>query len=283
MRSRTVLVTVALLGVALPATPASAGKPPPPVFTVGDTALLEGWAPGRVEVSRTGNLKKAASVLLTSVLDGGGSAAGVGEFDSGTVLVSFPRNVSTVSAEVRPIDDTDVEGDETFRVLLSSPSTGSVGPAGTVTIVDDDQSGTYTVGPGASLLVQDTTLTGCNELAALLVSDDGTPLETLASGPSCLAAVLTFSKMWQNLTDQTVHVRLALTDVTCGATYYSDGTSSPSGADHASAWDSEEFFTPTGVAITDGSGCPTVGVARQPTALDQGNLQAAGVFVIPAP
>jgi len=61
-------------------------------------------------------------------------------------VIKFPAGKGTAEIKIEIIDDDAVEQDEVFEVVLSKPSSGSVGEQGkcTVTIMNDDKPGTFT-------------------------------------------------------------------------------------------------------------------------------------------
>ena len=69
------------------------------------------------------------------------------DYEASATEVVFEPQETTASATIRVIDDFNRESVELFRVTLSDPSEGAVGPRSeaVVTISDDDGEGFFTV------------------------------------------------------------------------------------------------------------------------------------------
>jgi PKD repeat protein len=114
--------------------------PPPgkPVVTVmaTDANASESGDPGIFTLSRTGDTSGALTVNYSL----GGTAVNGTDYQtlSGTVTIAAGASAATVT--VSPIDDTQVEGDETVVITLSADAAYDVGTPGsaTVTIADND-------------------------------------------------------------------------------------------------------------------------------------------------
>ena len=122
----------------------------PGSFSVADVAVAEGDTasqPGQFVITRsaaTGSALSAATISYT-IVDAGSSAQTTATFGtdytaarSGTISFAAGQTSATVPFTV--IGDTIAEGNETFRLQLSNPSTGGTiaRGVGTVTIVDND-------------------------------------------------------------------------------------------------------------------------------------------------
>lgn len=117
-------------------------------FTNTTTAAAEGTSPTTVEVSL--NYAIGSDATATYNINGGSSATGGGTdytlVTPGTATITAGNTTTNVSITIT--DDSDVEGEETIIVELSSPGNSSLGDntSNTVTISDNDNDGF--VGPG---------------------------------------------------------------------------------------------------------------------------------------
>lgn len=98
----------------------------------GQTANL-----GQFTLTRTGDLSKT----LTAYYSVTGTATNGQDYDSLTGRVTFAAGSSTARVNIRPIDDTLIEGNETVTLTLANSANYLVGTAktGTVTITDNDK------------------------------------------------------------------------------------------------------------------------------------------------
>lgn len=265
---------------------AEAGKPQPTHFyfyAIGGRGLgLEGFGPQRVVIARTGNVNKKVSVTLTPTqITDGDAQAGV-DFDPTPFLLTFGRNVYSREVWVPFIDDTTAEPDEKFRLELSAPSVGTVEPAATATIFDDDQSGLFTV-PDGSTFSYSGRLNTCHQTSAAVVTLSGDPLASLGTGgatPDGDCSGTGPRGDWTNDTGSPVVVRIALTDQDCadGYVYYSDhtgtgvaGASEAGVFDHAAVW--RDVWSSDVLILDSGDSCSYATSNRQPSAIEPGYLR----------
>jgi xanthine/CO dehydrogenase XdhC/CoxF family maturation factor len=100
------------------------------------TATEAGPTSGSFTVSRTGD----SSAALTVNYGTGGTANSGGDYAALSGSVTLAAGATSASISVDPVDDTEVEADETVEVSLSADAAYEVGSPsnGTVTIVSDD-------------------------------------------------------------------------------------------------------------------------------------------------
>jgi PKD repeat protein len=117
-------------------------QPPPekPTVTVSASdvdAAEQGTEPGTFTISRTGST--AASLTVHFSL--GGSADNGIDYQSLPTSVTIPAGAASANLSVRPMDDTEVEGDETVVLSVSADSPYMVGSpqSATVTLHDNDE------------------------------------------------------------------------------------------------------------------------------------------------
>ena len=107
--------------------------------TITDVSATEGnWGTKAFSftVQASGSLKGSASVAYR---DGDGTAGAPNDYTQSSGSLSFDRRVKTRTVTVQVVGDTIDEVDETFQVLLSSPSGATLADGvGVGTIVDDD-------------------------------------------------------------------------------------------------------------------------------------------------
>jgi len=112
--------------------PLSANSPGVLGFGVASGAISEGIGTATVVVSRTGGISGAVSVVYT--LHSGTAIAGQ-DFAAATGTLAFAENESSKTFTISIIDDLFNEGDETFTVVLSSPTGGAtLGEITTLTV-----------------------------------------------------------------------------------------------------------------------------------------------------
>jgi hypothetical protein len=111
-----------------------------PSISIGDTSIVEGNGPAstyaRVAVSLAAPSDQPITVAYSTA---NGSAVAGRDFIGQTGVLTFAPGVLQQFIFVEIIGDTVVESDETFQIVLSSPSGAPIADAnGTVTIVNDD-------------------------------------------------------------------------------------------------------------------------------------------------
>ena len=91
-----------------------------------------------VTITRSGNISISSSVRYSSI---NGSAVSPNDFSALTGSISFAAGETSKSFTVPITNDIDLEGNETFSLVLSGPLNAQLGgPASTViTIVDNDR------------------------------------------------------------------------------------------------------------------------------------------------
>ena len=128
----TVVVTVSVASAAPPSGPRVS-------LSITDVAATEGNTGNRAfvfTVQATGSLKGSANVSFATA---NGTAAAASDFGAASGSLSFDRRVKNRSITVQVVGDTADELDETFQVVLSSPSGATITDGvGVGTIVDDD-------------------------------------------------------------------------------------------------------------------------------------------------
>ena len=147
--------------------PGCDAPPPPPTVTLAvtdATATEAGPTNGVFTVSRSDALPSATTVSLSFT----GTATRGGDYVSPPLSATIPPGAMSVDVVIVPIDDTNVEGNETVNVTLRTSASYVVGTpsSGTVTIVSDDVAADLvvssvvaplTAGAGDSFQVSDTT------------------------------------------------------------------------------------------------------------------------------
>lgn len=279
-RTRIALALAAAAVLIWTPAPASAGKPPAPTFTI--VSLndgLENFTDLAFRVTRTGSLKKAASVTFRTLT--AGTATAGSDFTAVEFVLSIPKNTASREVGLALLNDDVGEPTETLVVGIANPSAGTIaGGSAQTSIDDDDGPGVWTVAPGESLFVANGAIGACNHVVGWIVDSAGGVLTRLGSAVDCVTNP--FSGEWANTSLVAVDVRLGLFDGQCGAGhwYYSDGHGSPFDVDHAAVY---PHSTVTAVAINDSGGdCSTYNVSSNPFAGNSGNL-VADVWVGPTP
>jgi hypothetical protein len=116
--------------------------PPPPVVSVAGASALEASGEATITFTRSGSTAEA--ITLTWATADGSATAGLDYVGVTGGSVTIPAGATTATATVSILDDSLVEGNETFTVSIVSAQTASGGPVtigtgnATVTIVDDD-------------------------------------------------------------------------------------------------------------------------------------------------
>ena len=114
----------------------------PPELSIGDVSVVEGVAGGEAEVV-VGLSAMSGKIIVVRYSVSAGTAASPADF-SASLPFSFPVIAAGEASgviRVPLVDDTSDEDDETFAVVLGTPSFASVKPgegSATVTILDDD-------------------------------------------------------------------------------------------------------------------------------------------------
>jgi hypothetical protein len=111
-------------------------------FAAATYSVNESAGSASITVTRGGNAAGAVSVNYTTV---GGSASSGGDFTAASGVLTWANGVTgsrTIAVPV--VNDSDVEGNETFTLTLSNPTGAVLGgnTVATVTIVDDDSAST---------------------------------------------------------------------------------------------------------------------------------------------
>jgi aryl-phospho-beta-D-glucosidase BglC (GH1 family) len=116
---------------------------PPPSVTIQDVRVDEGQeGQGGTRVAAfTVSLSRASDQAVTvSYATVDGTARAGGDYTAVAGALTFAPGVTSLTVSVPILGDTLVEGDETFRVLLSNPTNASLATAQALgTIVDDDR------------------------------------------------------------------------------------------------------------------------------------------------
>lgn len=116
-------------------------------FDTNAVGVLESSGVVLLTVTRTGALNSDVSVLYTTTTNG--TATNTTDYVSTNGILVFSTNVTSATIAVQLLNDTIVEADETFTVVLSSP-TGEVSlgafDTNTVTILNDDNRVQFAIG-----------------------------------------------------------------------------------------------------------------------------------------
>ncbi len=113
---------------------------PTVTLTAGDRDAAEsGSDPGIFIVTRSGSTADPLTVFY-SIATGAGQASNTADYSTLSGSVIIPAGASTAAIDIIPVNDTDIEGDETVTLSLTSDAAYTVGVANTdtVTIADDD-------------------------------------------------------------------------------------------------------------------------------------------------
>ena len=189
-----------------------------------------------IKVERSGSLSSAVSVQFATQ---NGTAVAPGDFGGTNFSLTFPAKISSRTVVIPIINDSAVEGAESFSVVLSNPQggaqLGSIAIA-TVTIADDDVAGTvkfssatYSVNEGtanASITVQRTDglaggvgvrfATGSGTATAGVDYTAVTVDLTFAAGETSKTVLIPIAT--DSLAESTETVNLTLSNVSGGAT-----------------------------------------------------------------
>jgi hypothetical protein len=176
---------------------------------------LENAGPVTLTVVRTGgNTSGAASVSFTTTP--GTASAGV-RYTTTTTTVTFAAGETSKTVDVPLINDSIIQGAQTFTATLSAPSGATLGAPATASVVvlDDDTVNSdfsvpadgkrdilwrnATTGDTRVWLMNGTTIT-----ASTLLQNQGSPLELVGSGD--FNADGNADLLWRNTTDQTLTV-----------------------------------------------------------------------------
>src|SRR5213079_1666649 len=111
-------------------------KPTVSVAATDPNAAEQGTDPGTFTISRTGDTSSALTVNYTL----GGTAQNGTDYQPLGTSVTIAAGASSATVTVTPIDDSQVEGDETVVLTLASDAAYNIGsPASaTITIADND-------------------------------------------------------------------------------------------------------------------------------------------------
>src|SRR5439155_20503961 len=126
-----------------------------PTLRIGNTAVVEGASPTAVQAGAATatfavTLSPAsASTVTVSWATADGSAKAPADYLAASGSVTFAPGETSKPVQVTVVDDTAVEGSQTFKVLLSGAVGATVADGtGVATIFDDDQ---YTITLGSAL------------------------------------------------------------------------------------------------------------------------------------
>src|SRR6266545_4647100 len=111
--------------------------PPKPTVTVVATdadASEQGTATGTFTISRAGDTSASLTVNYTL----GGTAQNGADYQQLGTSVTVPAGASSTTVTVRPIDDTQVEGDETVVLSVAADAAYTVGSPGNATVIIHD-------------------------------------------------------------------------------------------------------------------------------------------------
>jgi VCBS repeat-containing protein len=146
-------------------------------LTVGDIVVNEGdsgTTPATFTVTRSGNANGTSTVTVKT---GGGTATAGTDYNAiASTVLTFNPGDTAITVPTTVIGDTVDEANETFNLVLSLPSGGTVlsDASGTATIVDNE--GTVVPGPTTFLRIADVAVTEGNSgptVATLTVTRSG--------------------------------------------------------------------------------------------------------------
>jgi lysophospholipase L1-like esterase len=193
-------LVVGVLAVRVGASPPYGGPLPScsvACISVGDLTMLEGDSGQRTMQFAVTLSRPATTQVTVQYRLAGGSATGAGKLGAGVDYNNKNGAVGTLTFAVgpngttpvaRPVSvlvygDTAVEGDETFRVILSNPTGGArlARPLAIGTIIDDDSGGAgIHVGVGDASIVEGNVGTGRNLAFAITLSSPATSAVSLS-------------------------------------------------------------------------------------------------------
>lgn len=140
---------------------ASAPSLPTVTLTVAAATAAEGGVAGGFSVSRSGSTTAALNVSYSIA----GTASNGVDYASLSGSVTIPAGASSATIAVVPVDDSDVEGNETVIISLLANAAYTLGnsSSGTVTILDNDVADTtapdtsITAGPSGTIFTNSAT------------------------------------------------------------------------------------------------------------------------------
>jgi LmbE family N-acetylglucosaminyl deacetylase len=122
-----------------------------PIVSIADASVAEG-ATAEFTISRTGATNYPVSVTATA---SDGTAVDPDDYtDPGATLVTIPAGATSATFDVATIDNDIDDGDKTFTVTLTTPSSpATLGDAVAVGTVTDDDTAGVTIDDGSGLTV----------------------------------------------------------------------------------------------------------------------------------
>ncbi len=116
-----------------------------PAYTVGEAGPV-----ATLTVTRTGGAASGVTVDYSTV---DGTATAPADYQTTTGVLSFGAGATKASLTVPIVEDAQAEGDQTFRVVLSGPSTGAVlgAPSSAVVTITEDESTVQFPAPGLAV------------------------------------------------------------------------------------------------------------------------------------
>jgi hypothetical protein len=265
-------------------------KPAPGTVSISDVSpdpVVDNFGPVVATVTRTGSTKKALNVTLNTADD---TAFAGTDYSGGPYPVTIPKGQASTTVSISITDEETAADNKDFSLSLSNPSRGTtvVGSSPTVTIINDDQSGSFTVPDGDTITLEGS-LAGCDDLEFALaqVSDHTVLAQSGAPSGGCNSTTF-FNGGWANRTGSDVSVAVQLIDTTCADATYESDDMEENVFDNGGAWfsgDHNAIWTDLGgtthIAMMDAASC-SYPIDREPTAADPGNLQAT-VSIAPTP
>lgn len=127
-----------------------------PNISVSDTAIAEGDADTRSAVFTISLSAPTTGTTTVNYATQDGTAQAGSDYTATSGSVSFATGETTKTVSVPVRGDTDVEGDETFSVVLSNPTNAAIGDGtGAGTIQNDDAATPPPPAPRTSLVISD--------------------------------------------------------------------------------------------------------------------------------
>ncbi len=179
-------------------------------------------------VSRAGQTAKCASTVHWATADS--TALAPGDYTGTGGDLAFAKGQTSRTVTITLGNDPVPEGSEAFTLTLSAPAavnckggiTANLGGVTVQTVTVSDLDLLLAVNDGQAVELSGMGLAGCNALTAQLITSTDLTLGSIGAGCDSSSPPTT---TWTNTTGSPVLARIALTDASCGRTYYSDTTS----------------------------------------------------------
>jgi hypothetical protein len=189
----------------------------PSTFNFAPTSYskLENGGNVTLTITRTGGTTTGAASVSVSTADG--TAANGVRYTTTNVTVNFAGGETSKTVDIPLINDSIIQGAQTFTATLSSPVGATLGASttATITVLDDDTVNSdfsNTADGKRDILWRNPTtgdtrvwlMNGVNITSSVLLQNQGSPLELVGSGD--FNADGHADLLWRNTTDQTLTV-----------------------------------------------------------------------------